>query len=196
MSSIAATMGQSLVDHPLKKSFLKWQCLTRQIMMRDNQGRPDASIMPSVVPAGALEPMGHIITIMNKAPSYSLVPEMKHMLGKTNDPAQIRNDALQFLSATYYQKATEFSDILTSTFPPASLGAAQIRAAERCNLMFDAYGQSWQLDCKVWQLAAHNPLFVATMTHNRLFNPALPNESVVLGFEPDWSASSFNQNNG
>jgi hypothetical protein len=189
-------MGQSLVDHPLKKSFLKWQCLTRQIMMRDNQGRPDASIMPSVVPAGALEPMGHIITIMNKAPSYSLVPEMKHMLGKTNDPAQIRNDALQFLSATYYQKAAEFSDILTSTFPPESQGAAQIRAADRCKLIFDAYGQNWQLDCKVWQLAAHNPLFVATVTHNRLFNPALPNGSVVLGFEPDWSASSFNQNNG
>jgi hypothetical protein len=196
MSTIAATMGQSLVDHPLKKSFLKWQCLTRQIMMRDNQGRPDASIMPSVIPAGAPEPMGHIITIMNKAPSYSLVPEMQHMLRKTNDPAQIRNAALQFLSATYYQKAAEFSDILTSTFPPASQGAAQIRAAERCSLMFDAYGQSWQLDCKVWKLAAHNPLFEATMTHNRLFNPALPKESVVLGFEPDWSASSFNQNNG
>jgi hypothetical protein len=189
-------MGQSLVDHPLKKSFLKWQCLTRQIMMRDNQGRPDASIMPSVVLAGTPEPMGHIITIMNKAPSYSLVPEMKHMLGKTNDPAQIRNDALQFLSATYYQKAAEFSDILTSTFPPESQGAAQIRAADRCKLIFDAYGQNWQLDCKVWQLAAHNPLFVATVTHNRLFNPALPNGSVVLGFEPDWSASSFNQNNG
>lgn len=196
MNSIAATIGQSLVEHPLKKSFLKWQCLTRQIMMRDNQGRPDASIMPSVVLGRASESMGHIITIMNKAPGYSLVPEMQHMLRKTNDPAQIRNDAVQFLSATYYQKAAEFSDILTSTFPPASEGAAQIRAAERCSLMFDAYGQSWQLNCKVWTLAAHNPLFEATMTHNRLFNPALPNESVVLGFEPDWPASSFNQNNG
>lgn len=196
MNSIAATMGQSFVDHPLKKSFLKWQCLTRQIMMRDNQGRPDDSIMPSVVLAGETEPMGHIITILNKSPGYSLIPEMQHMMRKTHDPADIRNAALTFLSATYYQKAAEFSDILTSTFPPESQGAAQIRAADRCTLMFEAYGQSWQLDCKVWQMAAHNPLYEATMTHNRLFNPALPNESVVLGFEPDWSASNFRQDNG
>ncbi len=191
MNAIASTMGQSFIDNTLKKSFLKWQCLTRQIMMRDNQGRPDDSITPAVLLAGASEPMGHIITILNKAPGYSLVPEMQHMLRKTNDPAQIRDSALQFLSSTYYQRAAEFSDLLTSTFPPDSEGAAQVRAADRCTLVFDAYGQKWQLDCKVWQLASHNPLFDATIVHNRLFNPGLPNESVVLGFEPDWDKSEM-----
>ena len=110
MSSIATTMGQSFVDHPHRKAFLKWQCLTRQIMMRENQGRPDDAIMPAVLLQGDDEPMGHIITILNKGPDHSLVPEMQHMLRKTNDPAQIRNAALQFLSATYYQKHTRFSD--------------------------------------------------------------------------------------
>ena len=190
MSSIAATLGQSYVDHPLKKSFLKWQCLTRQIMMRDEQGRPGDAITPAVILAGESEPMGHVITIMNKAPGYSLVPEMQHMLRKTNDPAQIRDAALQFLSATYYQKAAEFSDILTSTFTPDSPGAAQIRAADRCALVFEAYGQNWTLDCKVWHLAGHNPLFDATLAHNRLFNPGLPDETIVLGFEPDWDKST------
>jgi hypothetical protein len=189
MSSIAATMGQSFIDHPLKKSFLKWQCLTRQMMMRDNQGRPDDSITPAVVLAGETEPMGHIITILNKSPGHSFVPEMQHMLRKTNDPAQIRDAALTFLSSTYYQKAMEFSDLLTSTFPPGSGGATKIRAADRCTLIFDAYSQAWHLDCKVWQLTGHNPLFEATLTHNRLFNPALPDETVVLGFEPDWENS-------
>ncbi len=83
MSSIASAMGQSFSDHPLKKSFLKWQCLTRQMMMRDHQGRPDGAITPAVVPAGETEPMGHIITILNKSPAHSLVPEMQHMLRKT-----------------------------------------------------------------------------------------------------------------
>jgi hypothetical protein len=27
------------------------------------------------------------------------------------------------------------------------------------------------------------------MAHNRLFNPDLPNETIVLGFEPDWAVS-------
>jgi len=191
MSSIATTLGQSFADNPLKKAFLKWQCLARQIMMRDNHGQPDAAITPDVVLSGATAPMGQIITIMSKGPAHSMVPELQHLARSTNDPARRRENALQFLSATYYQKAAEFSDILTSTFAPASEGAAKIRHAERCTLGFDAYGQIWRLDCKVWQLGAHNALFDATMAHNRLFNPNLPDETVVLGFEPDWSASTM-----
>ncbi|MBL4768752.1 MAG: hypothetical protein JKY94_13770 [Rhodobacteraceae bacterium] len=189
MISVAATLGHNLIDHPLKKSFLRWQCLTRQVMMRDNMGRPDDAITPAVVLAGSTEPLGHIITILNKAAGHSVVPEMQHMLRKTNDPAQVRDAALQFLSETYYQKPAEFSDILTSTFPPGSQGAATIRGADRCVLLFAAYGQTWELDCKVWRLIAPNPLYEATLTHNRLFNPALPDETIVLGFEPDWDKS-------
>ncbi len=191
MVSVAAANEHKRVDHPLKKSFLRWQCLTRQMMMRDNQGRPDDAITPAVLLAGSKEPLGHIITILNKADGHSLVPEMQHMLRKTNDPAQVRDAALQFLSETYFQKASEFSDILTSTFPPGSEGATTIRRANGCVLLFEAYGQSWELDCKVWRLIAPNPLFEATLAHNRLFNPALPDETVVLGFEPDWDKSNM-----
>jgi len=158
-------------------------------MMRDNQGRPNEAIMPQVVLADAKEPIGHIITILNKTPGHSLVPEMKHLAGKTNDPAERRDQALQMLSATYYQKAHEFSDILTSTFPPASRGAARITKAQRCELLFDAYGQSWRLDCKIRHITAQNPLYDATLAHNRLFNPGLPDTTIVLGFEPNWDNS-------
>lgn len=189
MSFIAPAQGHKSVDHPLKKSFLRWQCLTRQMMMRDNMGRPDDAITPAVVLAGSSEPLGHIITILNKANGYSQVPEMQHMLRKTNDPAMVRDAALQFLSETYFQKPAEFSDILTSTFPPGSQGATTIRRADHCTLKFAAFGQSWELDCKVWRLIAPNPLFEATLVHNRLFNPALPDETIVLGFEPNWDKS-------
>ena len=189
MSSLAAQLGQSFSDSPLRLAFLKWQCHVRQLAMRNNDGRPDDAIMPEVFLPGADESMGAVITLLNKAPGYSVTPELQHMAAKTNDPAQIRQTALQFLSATYYQKAKEFSDILTATFPPGSPGAKQIHEAGRCTLVFEAYGQRFDLDCKVWRLAPHNLLHQATMAHNILFNPTLPPATEVLGFEPDWDAS-------
>ena len=196
MSSVAAVLGSSFDSHPRKTAFLKWQCHVRQLTMRTKEGRPDDGFMPEVTLEGDSEPLGHIITVLNKAPGYSLVPEMLHMARKTNDPAQIRDQALKFLSATYYQKHAEFSDILTATFPPNSPGAAKIRQAERANLRFDAYSQTFDLDCKVWRLAAHNPLYEATIAHNRLFNPDLPSGTEVLAFEPDWDRSSANPDFG
>lgn len=189
MTSLAAQLGQSYSDHPLRASFLKWQCRVRQLNMREGDGRPDDAIMPAVHLDGTSEPLGHIITVMNKAPGYSVTPELEHMARKTHDPAQRRADALKFLSATYYQKAAEFSDVLTATFPPDSEGALKIRRAQSCTLVFEAYSQRYDLVCKVWKLAAHNLLYQATLAHNRLFNPAIPPGTVVLGFEPDWSQS-------
>ncbi len=190
MSSLATQLGQSYSDHPLRVSFMKWQCRVRQLNMRESEGRPDDSIMPAVFLDGSETPLGHIITLMNKAPGYSVTPELQHMARKTHDPAQRRAEALKFLSASYYQKAAEFSDVLTATFPPDSEGALTIRRAQSCRLVFEAYSQRFDLNCKVWKLAPHNTLYQATMAHNRLFNPAIPPDTIVLGFEPDWGTSS------
>ena len=191
MSSVSASiLGQTFSDHPLRLAFLRWQCRVRQVAMRDHQGRPDDAITPALYLPEQDTPLGHIITVMNKAPGYSVLAELRHMDAKTNDPAQKREQAMTFFSATYYQKAAEFSDILTATFPPGSPGAAQIREAGHVRLVFDAYNQSFDINAKVWRLAEHNPLFQTTIAHNRLFNPALPPDTEVLGFEPDWSAST------
>lgn len=189
--SLAAQFGiETLGENPLRKAFLGWQCRVRQMMMRDEGGKPTDAITPALTLPGADAPLGHIITVMSKLPAYSLTPEMTHMAKKTPDTAKWREEALKFFSATYYQKAHEFSDILTSTFPPRSTGAATIRAADRVKLTFEAYGQRFDLDCKVWKLSRRNPLYQATVAHNRLFNPALHPETEVLGFEPDWQTST------
>lgn len=190
MSSLGAALGQTFEDSPLRKAFLRWQCRVRQMAMRDNSGRPDDGIMPQLTLTGDTEPMGHIITLINKSPGYSVTPELMHMAAKTNDPAQRRDQAIRFFSSSYYQKAGEFSDILTATFPPGSKGAETIREAKTVRLRYDAYAQIFDLSCKVWRLAGHNPLYQATMAHNRLFNPDLHPQTEVLGFEPDWSAST------
>ena len=190
MSSVASIFGQTYVNHPVKDKFIKWQCHTRQMMMRDNQGRPDAAIMPEVHLAGQDASLGALITILNKLPTYSLTPEMLHMARKTNDPAQVRSQAIQFFSATYYQKFRQFSDVLTATFPPGSGGAAQLQTAGSCRLVFEAYAQRFDLECAVMPMAQQNALHQATMAHNRLFNRGLSAETIVLGFEPDWEKST------
>ena len=190
MNTVAAMFGKSFSDHPLRLSFLKWQCRVRQHAMREAEGRPDDAIMPAVFLQGETEPLGHIITLINKTPEYSVTKELEHLRAKTKDPAHHRSQAIQFLSASYYQKAKEFSDILTATFPPGSEGAEQLVETRQVRLVFDAYAQRFELGCKVWRLAPNNLLARATVAHNILFNPALHPESTVLGFEPDWQRSS------
>lgn len=189
MSSLAAQFGIASEPSPNQRAFLGWQCRCRQMMMRDNGGKPTDAVMPEVTLAGQATPLGHIITVMSKAPAYSLTPEMTHMAKKTNETAKWREEAMKFFSATYYQKAHEFSDTLTSTFPPGSQGAAKLRAAKTATLTFEAYGERWDLTCKIHKLSRRNPLYLATMAHNRLFNPTISPDTEVLGFEPDWTQS-------
>jgi hypothetical protein len=190
MTRTGEIVRMTSADTGLRDAFMRWQCRVRQIMMRDGRGRPGEAIMPAVTLPGADAPMGHIITVMSKAPQYSRTPEMRHMVRKTNDPALRREAALTFFSEYYYQKAAEFSDILTATFPPGSPGASSIREAGRATLTFEAYNQRYDLACRVWTLAGNNLLHQATYWHNLLFNPELAADTIILGFEPDWSRSS------
>ena len=73
-------------------------------------GRPDAAIVAAVTLSGEGQPMGHVITLMSKAPAYSKTPEMRHIAASTYDPAKRREKALQFFSEAYYQNYREFSD--------------------------------------------------------------------------------------
>ena len=181
----AGTQAQAL-----RVAFLRWQCRVRQIMMREERGRPGPAIMPAVTPEGAAEPLGHIITVMSKTPAYDKTPELRHIARRTNDPAQRREAALRLFSEFYYQKPGEFSDMLTATFPPGSPGAAALREAEQVRLGFDAYSQRFEIAARVWQLTEKNPAWQATWWHNLLFNPALPADTVILGFVPDWERST------
>ena len=190
MTPVSSPVRNSFVKYPMRNRFLKWQCHVRQIMMRDHLGKPTDAVMPEVFLAGQSENVGYIITIMNKLPMYSKTPELLHMARKTHDPAQRRSQALQYFSATYYQKHRHFSDILTATFQRGSQGAAQIINAGRCRLVFEAYAQRFDLLCIVEALSQNNPLYISTLAHNRLFNPDLSGETQVLGFSPDWTNCS------
>ena len=162
--------------------------------MRENFGRPDDAIKPRLTLNTDSEPIGDIITVLSRTPSYSKTPEMRHMVQSIFDPSQRREKAIQFFSEIYYQKPQQFSDTLTAAFSPDSPVAEVICAAKASSLTFDSYGQRFDLDCSVSTLTKNNPLFQATWWHNKLFNPHLLPDTVILSFEPDWSRSSAEPN--
>ena len=174
----------------LRDHFLRWQCRCRQIAMREAMGGPDASVTPALTLPGEPQPLGHVITVLNRAWAHSRTPELQHLCRGTHDPAQRRDKALELFAAGYFQTPAEFTDALTATFPPVSPGAARIAAAGACRLDFAAYGQAFALACRVRPLEPGHPLHAATWWHNLLFNPGLPSDTVILAFEPDWAASS------
>lgn len=189
MTSLAHLLGSPEQNHPLRTQFMKWQCRVRQIAMREGQGQPGDAITPEVTVTGETEPLGAVITIMSKSLLHSKTPEMQHLFKQTNDPAQRRQKALEFFSENYFQKANEFSDALTATFAPNSTGAEKLTQAGQCSLFFDAFGHQFTLLCDVSDLGQGDPLYQATWWHNALFNPALPPDTQILAFSPDWEKS-------
>ncbi|PQM59142.1 MAG: hypothetical protein CML40_08555 [Rhodobacteraceae bacterium] len=189
MNSLSS-INESSDGVELRKSFLKWQCRVRQSAMRENAGQPDDGIMPVLKLKNTKSPLGSIITLIHKRPQFSVTSELTHMVKKTMDLAQRRDQAVQFLSSTYYQKYVEFSDTLTATFEPRSRGASNILQSGTCLLIFDAFNQRYDINCEVRRLSEDDPLYKSTIAHNSLFNSYLHPATIVLGFEPKWNESS------
>lgn len=190
LGEMADWVGLPSTRNPLKDAFLRWQCRVRQIAMRERQGRPDDAIMPALTLPGETAPLGHVVTVLSKAPSFSKTPELMHMVKRTHDPAQRREKAIELFSETYFQKPKEFSDVLTAAFGPNSEAAERIAAAGGCTLTFEAYSQGFDLKCEARKLGRNDPMYQATWWHNLLFNPNLHPETDVLAFRPDWDKST------
>lgn len=188
--TFAKSQPSELKKSPLRDGFMRWQCRVRQIAMRDNLGRPDETISPIVTVQEESQPIGQIITVLSKWGPYSKVPELQHIAKRTNDPAQKRDKAIEFLSEYYYQNPSEFSDTLTATFTPNSATAEKLLSSKEVTLEFEAYNQKFQLRCGTKQLQNYDELFQATWWHNLLFNPDLHPKTIVLAFIPDWITSS------
>ncbi len=171
-----------------RNAFLKWQCRVRQMAMRTAGGRPDAAIRPAVVLPDGSAP-GRITTILLKRPAFSVTPEFRHMVSRTHDPAERREAAVRFLSASHYQRAEEFSDELAATFVPGAAFVEAVSRTGRCRLVYDAFSQGFDLACSVRLHGAHDPFREAAYWHNKLFNSELHPDTVVLGFLPDWEHS-------
>ena len=168
----------------LRLHFLGWQCRVRQLAVRQHEGRPTSGMRPGVRLDGMRA--GDITTVLVKSDPDHFVARFRYMYQRTQDPAERRQSALEFLADAYYQRPQEFSDRLTALFGPRSGLADQLGNAGRCALYFNQFSQSYLIPCEVLELAPDRPDFEFTLTHNRLFNPGMPPEVRVLGFTPQW----------
>jgi hypothetical protein len=129
------------------------------------------------------------VLIVPKEPAESTA-FFRFQMQKSRDPREVYEKGLAFLQADYFQQPKEFSDTLTAILPANSTLAATLLREATCVLEFEQFRQFYSLPCAVFELAADDPARDATLWHNRLFNPSLPDDVHVLAFRPDWMSAA------
>ena len=137
----------------LRDHFLGWQCRLRQLSVREAGGRPTSGMRPELRLMAEGPPLGAITTLILRRAPAEATAQFRHMVRKTQDPAERHDAALKMLAAAYYQRPQEFSDQLTALFGPGSEIVERTCATGRCLLAFEQYSQSYTLPCSVRALA-------------------------------------------
>ena len=171
----------------LRKHFLGWQCRLRQLAVREAEGRPSEGMRPVLEIPGEDSPPVQVTTLIVHLEPEVITAEFRHLVRRTQDPAERHKSALKLLSASYYQYPEDFSDQVTALFGQGVDLAARLTAAGRCRLQFEQYSQRYRLPCDVWSLPEDDAAYQATFWHNSLFNPYLPAGVQILAFKPDWA---------
>ncbi len=182
---MANHIAKSLRDH-----FFGWQIRLRQLSVRNAGGRPTSGMRPEVVFAGEDRAAARVTVLIVKADPEEATDCFRHFYRRTNDPADRHDAATAYLSAGYYQRPAEFADEMSALFGPGDTMAERLCADGRCELRFAQYEQSYVVPCRVRALDDKDPAFQATYWHNILFNPDLPADVHILGFQPEWESAT------
>lgn len=170
----------------LRDHFLGWQCRLRQIAMRQDGGRPSRGMQPRVLLPGSRE-LSPALTVLlvPKAPAESTA-FFRFQVLRSNDPRDVYDRGLAYLKAGHFQQPQTFSDRLTAVLGEDSAVGSTLARAGACVLEFDQFRQRYRLPAAAAVLAMDDPAREASIWHNRIFNPALPDRVMVLAFAPDW----------
>lgn len=175
----------------LREQFFAWQCRIRQMAMREDEGRPAPGMCPKVLTADGQILTDKTVTMIIRGASEESTEFFKFQVQKNNDPNEIRKKTLTYLQSTHYHGPREFMDCLTSMYGESSAFATDLLERGKCVLEFKQFNQGYKLHCHVALLEYGEPEHEATLWHNRCFNPNLPDEVMILKFEPDWLISSL-----
>jgi hypothetical protein len=189
MAQSGLTMAKWRSPRRIRDRFLAWQCLVRQAAMREEGGRPSPGMRPRVLDTAGRE-LSPALTVLliPKEPEESTA-FFRFQVMKTQDPRDLYESVLAYLQADYFQQPLAFSDRLTAVLQAASLLAGRLVAEGTCTLEFNDFRQAYWLPCTVTLLKDGDQRREATLWHNRAFNPALPDEMLVLEFTPDWTSA-------
>jgi hypothetical protein len=182
----AEHLGKRRPAHAIRDSFLAWQCLIRQIAMREQGGRPSPGMRPRVLDAKGRELAPALTVLLIPKEPEASTAFFRFQVMKTQDPRDVYERALAFLQADYFQAPEAFSDrMVTVLSRDAALADALIEQGA-CTLEFVQSRQSYRIAVEVRALKSGHAAREAAIWHNRLFNPALPDTVHVLEFRPDW----------
>ena len=174
----------------LRRQFLGWQCRIRQISARDHGGKPLPGMQPRVLSRNGDELLEAMtVLLVPLLPDESLA-FFRFQVQRTNEPRQAYETGLRYLSSGYYQEPERFADTMTAVFAASSLMARRLLKIRECLLAFEQSAQRYTMFCAVRRLARGDAAREVTLSHNRMFNPALPSDSVVLAFKPDWKSAN------
>lgn len=177
---------KKLSDRQLRSYFLGWQCRIRQISLRDYSGAPMAGMRPRVLTRSGDELMPAMtVLIVPKHPEESTA-YLKFQLQRTHEHARAYEAGMNYLAADYFQRPELFSEEMTALFMAGSRIAETIVKVRECLLDFEQYSQRFTMFCRTRKLKPSEAARQATLWHNRIFNPNVPNSAIVLGFRPDW----------
>ena len=171
----------------MKRAFLGWQCRLRQIAVREEDGRPTPGMRPQFDFSEDGQFANAITVLIVRVDAFADASQFRHLVLRSQDPAERLASGLRFLSATHYHHPKEFSDEMTALFEMRGLRPRALLARGACVLRFEEFSTSYTLPCRIRQVSEDEPAFQATYWHNRLFNPGMPGDILILGFLPDWS---------
>ena len=174
----------------LCREFLGWQCRIRQLVVRQEGGRPSAGMRPRVMSASGAELSAGIVTLIIETEPADSTELFRYQYLRTQDPNERYDTMLEILQGSYFQEPARFSDLITALFGPESTLAAQLLREGRCVLDFEQYTQGYRIPCAVTRLAESHSFHQATLWHNRMFNHHLPASVQILAFRPDWPHAS------
>ena len=164
--------------------FLGWQCRLRKLSMRELDGRPTPGMSAGIHSVRGGDEQARFNFLILHRDSADRTAEFRHIVRKTQDPAQWRKNGLRILAERYYQDSQAFQDKLTALFALDSGIAEALLEAGACHLKFAENSVAHAFDFDVRALARDSEAFQATYWHNHLFNPALPGAVKVLEFSP------------
>lgn len=174
----------------LRDDFIGWQCRLRQLSVRQAGGRPLSGMRPQVLsPDGEVLADGVTVLIVEHDPANS-TQLFEFQCKRTNDPVERYDKILELLSSTYFQYPQNFSDTMTALFGAASDLPPALLHLGRCQLEFEQFTQAYRVPCEVTELSQDHAFYQATYWHNHMFNPAMPPNTRVLAFKPDWPHAS------
>jgi len=177
---------RKLSNNEIKAYFLAWQCRIRQLSAREFGGAPLPGMRPRVLTRSGEELLSAMtVLILPKAPQESTA-YLKFQVQKTHEPSKVYESGVKYLAEAYFQEPEGFGEEMTAVFQRGSRIAEQIHKARECLLDFEQSAQRFTMFCGVRKLKASEAAHQATLWHNRIFNPNVPNEAVILGFRPDW----------